>query len=168
MGAQSQAESQMRQQPQRRALAVTRPPLSTPSRKGRSSHPTSSSSVRPPCTTPFSSDKPPCTTPSSLGRPPCTTPSSSSAWSLPNKAGSSKAVARLAMMDAYTDSLVRQGCPAPSSREGQAVSVSPQVLAPFKPPQRSGGGDSVEHDKCQSNSQEIEEYAMEVMDLLNV
>merc|ERR1712059_200365 len=155
MGAQSQAESQMRQQPQRRALAVTRPPLSTPSRKGRSSHPTSSSSVRPPCTTPFSSDKPPCTT-----------PSSSSAWSLPNKSGSSKAVARLAMMDAYTDSLVRQGCPAPSSREGQAVSVSPQVLAPFKPPQRSGGGDSVEHDKCQSNSQEIEEYAMEVMDLL--
>ena len=101
---------------------------------------------------------------------PPTTPSTPtttiSAWSPATL--STRTVSRLAKLDAYTANLARQGCQLPSTVTALPP-PSPKVLTPYKPPQSSQIQTQVRMEETVScSSQEMEEYAMEMMDQLDM
>merc|ERR1719186_2581042 len=102
--------------------------------------------------------------------PPATTPTTHSAWTtatLPNSDQKSATNCRLAKLEAFTVQLGRQGCKIPPV-VAQLPPPSPTVMTPYKPPKSSQDVTAEDRDTGNTSSQEMEEYAMEIMDQMDM
>jgi len=142
-----QAQEKLSRQMNRRHSRYPTPPTT----------PCSSSSAAPTNTSRQSRYPTPSTAPST------STPPTISAWTQATLSTSTSS--RLAKLDAYTTNLNRQGCKLPPVT-APLPPPSPKVMTPYKPPK---GSQSVrEDDEVNISSQEMEEYAMEMMDQLDM